>query len=184
MENFRIFLDTETTGLSPHKHQILIIGIVITDNKLNPVFEKEYLIRKELWSDVNPVALRINKINLTTHNIRASSEKTVCKRITRDIRKHTGSATQNKVIGHNLGFDMNFLGAMFERHEIDFPFSYEFEDTMYMAKGLIASGNLCTPNAKLGTLCKHFDYKTGFHNALNDTKATVHLYEKLNKIKS
>mgnify|MGYP000517316658 CR=1 FL=1 len=184
MGDFRIFIDTETTGLSPHKHQILTIGIVITDDKLNPVFEKEYLVRKEEWSTVNPMALRINKIDLVTHNIKAKPERNVCKKIIKDIKKYTGSATQNIAIGHNLRFDINFLGAMFERHEIDFPFSYEFEDTMHMAKFLIASGNLCTPNAKLGTLCKHFDYKTDFHNALNDTKATVHLYEKLNKIKS
>lgn len=180
MGEHKIFIDTETTGLSPKKHQILTIGMVITDENLKPVFEKEYLVRKESWSEVNPFALRVNKIDLSKHNPIAVPEKKACERIIEDIEKVTGQKTQNTAIGHNLRFDMNFLGPMFERHEFDFPFSYDFEDTMHMAKELISSGKACLCNAKLGTVCKHFRYPVDkFHNALEDVKATTFIYKKM-----
>lgn len=183
MGEHKIFLDCETTGLSPAKHQILTIGIVITDEKLQPVFEKEYLVKKEPWSEVNPFALAVNKIHLPTHNIKAKPEKAVCCEIAKDIKKHAGGKIV--AVGHNLGFDMKFLGPMFERHEMDFPFSYDSEDTMQMARELIKKGRICACNAKLGTLCEHFNYSGGnFHNALGDVKATAFIYGKIKEMYS
>ncbi|NOX71312.1 MAG: 3'-5' exonuclease [Candidatus Micrarchaeota archaeon] len=183
MGAYKIFLDTETTGLSPAKHQILTIGMIITDENLKPVFEKEYLVRKEEWSEVNPFALRVNKINLSEHNVRAKPEKAVCREIVKDIKKVVRKSPDIEAVGHNLRFDMNFLGAMFERNDVGFPFPYDYEDTMQMARMLIRERKLPLKSSRLKAVCRCVGYEgDGFHNALEDVKATMHIYPRLKKL--
>ncbi|MBP6912721.1 MAG: hypothetical protein KBB86_02185 [Candidatus Pacebacteria bacterium] len=61
------FIDVETTGLNPDKHELIQIGIVLADQTwegdkvtLKHVDEIELKIKPERISDADPQALRVN----------------------------------------------------------------------------------------------------------------------------
>ena len=62
------------------------------------------------------------------------------------------------VLGHNIGFDIRFLNAMFDIDKKRYPFCSQKEDTMYIWRKFKKDG-LISPfsNAKLGTIANYFD---------------------------
>lgn len=173
-------MDTETSGLDSTKHQILTMGMVITDYEFNILFEKEYLIKQEPWAIIEDKALNINKINLEEHNKIAKSSYDSGYELKKDLLNYLGKNSWIQPIGHNFAFDDKFIRALYSKVDILIcPFHYHFEDTMILANVLRNNGMLDVPNVKLETLSKHFGYSAKFHNSLEDAKATIHVYKHL-----
>ena len=83
---------------------------------------------------------------------------------------------KNRIVGHNLAFDMPFLINECRKYNLTPP-SARCEDTLTLAKRRISG----VRNYKLTTLAEHFSipYEAA-HRALSDCRITNQLYEKLN----
>jgi DNA polymerase-3 subunit epsilon len=76
------------------------------------------------------------------------------------------------IVGHNVGFDLGFLRAAFERHDRP-PLTATVIDTVALARRLVRDE---VPNCRLGTLASRFrlDHQPS-HRALEDALATTDL---------
>lgn len=80
------------------------------------------------------------------------------------------------VVGHNVRFDLSFLNAACERLGYQ-RFSKQFLDTLSLSRRLIRSE---VRNLKLSTLARYFSAPVQpTHRALDDAKATAHVFHKL-----
>ncbi len=179
-----LVIDCETTGLSHRNNQVLTVGLVdadVTKNKLR-INESEHVLIKHKDYNVNPMALKINKINLEEHHKKGITPRTACKKINNFI-------TQNKlcgvpILGHNLGFDFRFLAALSEQTKTELEMSWNPIDTMQIWRTLRAEGKVpydCKSNLK--TLSRYFqlDYSKA-HHALHDCVITANVYHNLLKM--
>ena len=82
-----------------------------------------------------------------------------------------GSAEETVVVAHNSPFDLSFLKAASETHEIEWP-EYLTVDTARLARAVLDRDEVI--NCKLSTLAEFFGAATSpNHRALDDAMATV-----------
>ena len=176
-----LVIDTETTGLSPAKNKTLTVGLLL----INPhkpklkIIDSHHIFIKHKDYNANPFALKINKINLEEHHKIGIPAKSACKEIASFLCQNSCEASP--IIGHNINFDKNFLGALFQETKLPYPFHHESIDTIHMWKDLQKKELIPPqPNSKLGHLASHFeiDY-TKAHDALADCHVTAQVYHKM-----
>jgi DNA polymerase III alpha subunit (gram-positive type) len=90
------------------------------------------------------------------------------------------------VCGHNVGFDLGFIKALFKKYRIenyDSIINYRTEDTCCLARTFVKAGLLPEGCTALGKLVKFFDIKMEqhekLHNAGTDTRLTAEVYYRL-----
>jgi DNA polymerase III alpha subunit (gram-positive type) len=171
----KLVIDTETTGLKTYEHQVLTVGMVLIDvtpKKLKFIDESHLHVKYDEYN-VSKMAMAVNKINLKEHHkIGISSEK-ACDKMHEFVDKNILYDTP--VLGHNIGFDIRFLNAMFDIDKKRYPFCSQKEDTMYIWRKFKKDG-LISPfsNAKLGTIANYFDIDySKAHDAIADCKITA-----------
>lgn len=81
------------------------------------------------------------------------------------------------IVAHNASFDMKFLLANLQRHEIDHE-NFKVIDTVKLARQSIVG----LPNYKLPTLKYYLGIDVGSHNAIEDCLVTGALYYHCKKI--
>ncbi len=177
----RLFVDTETTGLSAAKHQVLTVGMLIVDmdkDKMEVIDKKEISI-KHVDYIVQPMALKINNINLEEHDKKSMDVEEACRSISNFIGKNT--LRYEQICGHNINFDIGFLKSLFEPTETAYPFHYLSIDTMSLWFSLINAGKI--PKLGFSSLTKIANhYKIGIegaHGALVDCVITAGVYQKM-----
>lgn len=178
--SYALIIDTETTGFSPQKHQILTIGLVLYDKYNNIIVKQEELtIKPNKDFEVSEIAMQINKIDIN-NNIRTGiTYNEVIKKL---YEFH--NYQYDSVIGHNLDFDIRFLKEYLQDEFYRFLCSSKFKhiDTVKMLK---QSRKYKGINCKLQTACDYYDIKLdNAHNALNDCIATSKLYGKIINLKN
>ena len=181
MKTNKLWIDTETTGLSPSKHGVIQLAMVfevggeIVDKynfKLNPFGRCEY----------DEKALEINGITREQISI-YPLEKIVFKDIMGALilNKHYGKFD---IAGYNTSFDIKFFRSLFARNgnPNDFTEFCSWYDTDVFALVKILKNIVGTKNLKLETVCKVYGIKLNAHDAMSDILATRKLYYKLLKI--
>lgn len=168
------FIDTETTGLDPKVHEIVSVGIVLVDTRLQILEKREWLVRPERLEDADPVALALNGYD---HALWCSPLHAVDKLEAMHAVRHKLSGLM--VAGHNVEFDRRFILAECERVGLEPPrWHYAALDTGSMAWPMLYRGEV--PNLKLDTLTAHFGIEYGEpHRALNDAMRSLMLARKL-----
>src|SRR5699024_2352596 len=82
-----------------------------------------------------------------------------------------GFGPHTVLVAHNARFDVSFLRAAAERHQIPWP-GPQVLDTVALARRVVTRDE--APNHKLGTLAALFGAATSpDHRALHDARATV-----------
>ena len=82
-----------------------------------------------------------------------------------------GPSTETVLVAHNSPFDLSFLKAASQTHEIPWP-NFLTIDTARLARAVLDSDEVL--NCKLGTLATFFNANTSpNHRALDDALATV-----------
>jgi len=170
---YRVFLDTETTGLSSTVNQILTMAIVIYDGD-TIIHEEEFGLRIQRWARIDPVAMTVHKINLVEHNLTALEIGEFCEKIYSIL--DTYELEKPKPHGHNVQFDIRMVQAIFRRADKPYPFSIYYEDSLILARQLKKKGQIIVDNCQLSTLCTLFGLTAKYHNALEDTQATAKVY--------
>ena len=173
------FVDCETSGLDPDRHEMLELAVVIAKQvervgkgpKLEIVAEKEWKIKMQHPEVAEAQALRINGYNEADW-IFANDLDGVMK----EFAKLTESAI---FVSHNLVFDYGFVQKAFQKTGVNSKMHYGKLDTISMALARLYD----LPQAQsfsLNKLCELFkiDNKRA-HTALADTLALVEVYKKM-----
>ena len=176
----KLVIDTETTGLSPRINNILTVGMLYVDVEKDylEIIDSKHLFIKHLSGNVNPIALKINKIDINEHNKTAVIPRLACKKINKFIDKN--SLHETILLGHNINFDKNFLSALFNKNGLEPIFHHEYEDTMHLWRGLQRKGLVPYGKSNLKTISNHFkiDYSKA-HDALEDCQITANVYQRI-----
>lgn len=131
MEKVLVWLDTETTGLTPNAHpyhRIIEIGISVTDLDLNVIeeFETKIQLSPADRATASPEALRVNQYS--------DEEWAGAPLPNRDLWDRVDRLTAKRPIaGQNPTFDTGFLRAEFQRFGITPRWHRRLYDTTTLA---------------------------------------------------
>lgn len=176
--NYLIFVDTETGGLNPKNNTLLTLAVHIDAEKhgehVRTIYSGEFLIQPRLEYFTEDVALEVNNIDLESH-IKNSYKPERVKDFFKELLSLNNINSKNAVfVGQNIPFDIGFLKEHLFIEEKNFFNNFHIQDTKILAKKYLE-----LENYSLGTIAKHYNYETKFHNALNDVLATRHVYYKM-----
>lgn len=173
------FVDVETTGLNPGKHELIELGLVLVRQvpkegkgpDLEIIEEIDWKIIPTRLEDADPQSLVINGY---------TPEKWLfafdLKKVMEQFAEKTRGAS---MVAHNVPFDLGFLEKAFEKSGVSNTMHYHRIDTISLALAKLYD----VPEVEkfsLRALCEHFgiENKTA-HTALSDARATFELFKKL-----
>ena len=173
------FIDTETTGLDPNKHEIIELAVVLCKQidrpgkgpKIEIIAEKEWKIKMEHPEVAEEQALRVNGYNEVDWMFAVPIESAL-----KEFVKMTEGAT---FVSHNLTFDYAFIQNAFNKTGVDNKMHYGKLDTISIAFARLYDVPQATAFSlkALAALFKIENKKA--HTALADTVTLVEIYKKL-----
>ncbi len=170
-----VVIDTETTGLSPRKNELIEIS-AIKYNDFEPVEKISYLIKPKA-----EISEKITELTRITNEMAADALPV------EDVMPLVqGFVGDYNIVGHNIEFDMDFLTAngfvvgkkqkIYDNLQLSRKLLkplhdvYDKVEEMYMLDGDVK-------NYKLTTLCEYYGiYRDDAHRALSDCYATAQIY--------
>ena len=173
------FVDTETTGTNPDKHEIIELAMILAKQieqegrgpKIEVIGEYEWKIKPENLAAAEEEALRVNGYNEVDWMFALSLKSAM-----EDFAKKSENCI---FVSHNLTFDYNFLTKAFEKTGVENNMHYGKLDTISIAFARLYEA----PQAhhfSLRALAELFKVENSkAHTALADTRALVGVYKKL-----
>ncbi len=173
------FLDTETTGLDPKKHEIIEFGALSAKRNLDGSMEiiktVEFKVAPQRIDLADPYALKVNGYSEEAwlNSVPLTEKHNVILDLLADA---------DYLVGQNLIFDLRFIHNSFLSAGVLPPVFPQYYDTHQMGKTLLQEGKL--KSSSLDGMCAHFDIKSNgrAHTALVDVKRTYELFNKLSKM--
>ena len=163
------FIDVETTGLNPERHEIIeIAALAVHPSSMQVIAHAHTKVKPERLGDADPEALGVAGYD----DERWSDAVPLAAALRAVAPVLRGRA----VAGHNIEFDWSFLVAAWRRCGLEAPpVDHRRLDTMSLAWPLLARGHV--RSLSLDALCRHFDiWRPAPHCAAADVRATVRLY--------
>ncbi len=173
------FIDTETTGTDPNRHEIIELAVIIARQvtregkgpSIEIIEEAEWKIKPEHINTADEQALRVNGYNEVDWMFAVDRKKAM-----QEFAKKTQSCT---FVSHNLVFDYAFVMKAFDETGVDNQMHYAKLDTISIAFARLYD----VPSAdkfSLRFLCDLLKVENSkAHTALADTRALVEIYKKL-----
>lgn len=177
-----LFLDTETGGLEVERHSLLSVGLVVGDDGVLRD-SLEILIRHEPYV-VSAGGMAVNRIDLVQHDRMALPPSEALEAFDGFLQRHFPGEAPITLVGHNVSFDRNFLGAFLasQGRPLEPRISHRIVDTHSLACALRDAGRLDLENLSSSALFAHFGIavpEAKRHTALGDALGTFELYWKL-----
>lgn len=178
-----IVVDVETGGLDPENSALLDIAALSLslDDDGKMVIDDSFEVSciPDEHCTIVPEALKINKINLEEHALKAINEQKAIRQFfqfaRKTIKKH--NCQRGILVGHNANFDLSFITAAAARHGVKrnpfHPFSVM--DTVTLS-GLVYGQTVLKVAAKKAGI--PFDDSKA-HCAMYDTRVTAELFCKI-----
>jgi len=166
------FVDVETTGLDPVRHELLELAAVRVDrHTLAPLDHVSVKVRPKRLADADPKALEINGYSDDAWRDAVS--------LGAGLRRVAPLLEGALVAGHNVGFDWAFLARGFLVAGMPIPeVDYHRLDTASLAWPLFASAE--TDSLSLDAVCKALGLnRPSPHRALADAMASLEVARKL-----
>ena len=173
------FIDTETTGTNPERHEIIELAVIIARQvpregrgpKLEIIEECEWKIKPEHLDIAEEEALRVNGYNevdwMFATDLKSAMEQ---------FAKKTQSCT---FVSHNLTFDHAFVQRAFDKTGVDSLMHYAKLDTISIAFARLYDAP-AADKFSLRALCELLKVENSkAHTALADTRALVDCYRKM-----
>lgn len=171
------FIDTETTGFDPDRHELIEIGGLVVDASKGKsgeyvvLDEFEYKIKPERIGDADPAALRVNNYDPS-----AWGDALPLKEVMQRVAEKTKSMN---MVAHNVAFDSAFIEKAFKISGVKNEMHYHKLDTVSMAYAVLRNVD-AVDHFSLHALCEYFGIKNErAHSALSDARAMFELYKKL-----
>ena len=123
----RLWIDTETTGLNPDKHQILTGYLIFEDDRDNILSEYGFTI-PSYKEKISFGAMNVNKIAFETIVAKSWEDERGADRTIKELATHISENLGKERFspaGQNVQFDMGFIVKMFEEAGIE-----GFSDTL------------------------------------------------------
>ncbi len=158
-------VDIETTGLSPHKCEIIeISALKVRGDKIVDTFSS-------LIKPSKPVSSFItNLTGITNDMVNAAPD------IKSVLPEFLTFAGKDFILGHNVNFDINFIYDNLKKY-FSRDFTNNFIDTMHLSRKYC---DLRRHNLK--SLAEHYNISLeGHHRALNDCNITFNVYQNIKK---
>lgn len=177
-----LFIDTETTGLDPIQNAVIqIAGIVEIDGVVKEEFN--LLARPfpgELYSNeaLNVTGRSIEEIKGFPYP--ADTFRTLMGIFEKYINRYD-KRDKFHMVGQNPKFDYDFLARWFVKNGNRYFYAYvqyHLIDLIVASTLFKLAGLINVPDAKLGTMSKHFGIAHDAHDALGDIKVTRELFYK------
>lgn len=168
------FVDLETTGLDPERHDIVEIGIVRVDGRtLEVLSELELLVAPDRLADAEPEALQVCGF---TEAGWANAEP-----LSLALARVAPLLEGALIAGHNVGFDWSFLEAAHRRAGLALPkVDYHRLDTASLAWPLVAGGELAS--VSLDKVAAHLGLERPTpHRALADARCSLEVARRLGR---
>ena len=177
-----LWVDTETSGLKPYQNGIIsLAGFYIDENDNMDSFS--FVAAPHENDVIESKALAVNGYTMQDLDTFPDASVVINEFETWMKQYINPFDSKDKFImaGYNIAFDMRFLHAWFNKHGNNFFFSYFYKQTLDVLK-LVRQSNLGLKNNKLETVAKYFDFDGNFHQAMDDIKATYHIYRCLGEL--
>ena len=173
------FIDLETTGLDPERHEIIEIGCIIARQSPRPgmgpsvekVEEFEIKVKPEHIETADKEALRISGY--------AEGDWLFASDLKQAMTVLSEKTHDAIMVGQNVSFDWGFLEKAWGKTGIPHSMDYHKLDTMSLAYAKLYDKD-DAQKFSLRALCDHFGVKNErAHTALSDIRATFEVYKKL-----
>ena len=170
-----VFIDTETTGLSPRRHEVIDIWARrVRADTLDLVAEAGGLVLPKRIDEADPEALAINGYDPD----RWAAEARPWADVWAEVEPLIDGAT---IVAHNIAFDARMINAACIRDSCASIVNHDAGiDTVDLAQPLKASG--LVGSVSLDTLVGHFGIEIDgalAHSARGDVLRTVEVYRRL-----
>ena len=178
----RIWLDTETTGLSHRHNDVIQIGAIVTDSNNTILGQFEANCRPHNPTYINEESIKIHGI--TRDTIMSYPEPIFA---SHDFVKFLDSFPgQKQLCGFNVAFDQRFIEEWMVKCDVKGKYAENFQvnEKIYDVYKVVLANKkkIGKGSYKLESLCKKYDIELNAHNALSDIGATIHLDNKLKTI--
>ncbi len=182
-QRFRGFLpvviDVETGGVQPHTDALLEVAAVFLGQNEQGCWQKKETLSFHVapfpGARLDPKSLAFNKID-PYHPFRfAEEEKEVLQKLFKAVREALKVARCNRavLVGHNAWFDLLFIKAAAERHQLNLPFhAFTSFDTASLSGLFFGQTVLAKALEKAGI---PFDTNEA-HSAIYDAEKTAELF--------
>jgi len=160
------FLDTETTGLVPGRHEVIEVAVMVGDRLYH------WMVRPERLGDAEPKALEVN-------GYARSPERWEGARTMKEVGPEIMAALKGAVVvGHNVGFDLDMLAGHMRKVGLNPHLPYHKVDTVTLAYTRLAPLGL--DKLSLDTIRAFLGWsKEEAHTAVKDVMDTERLYRLL-----
>lgn len=166
------FIDCETTGLDPQRHEIIEIGVLrVEPSTLAVMAEVDVRVVPMHLDRADPESLRINGY---------CAEGWAAAVYLGEAFDQIAPLLDGAVLaGHNVPFDKGFLNEGWKRLGRVHPkVDYHTLDTVSLAWPFYSAG--AVKSLSLGALCEHFGIRRVFpHRAIDDARAALELAKRL-----
>ena len=184
------FIDVETTGLDPQRHEVTELAVVFDAHWLNTT-AAPWTRRVNVMGDTavyttkvkparldqaDPIALQVNGFNAYEWGSAPSASA-----VAPIVAELLGRNAANPVIvGHNVQFDISFLSALLRQGGVTEQLSHRAVDTYTLAFEHLAPCGL--DSLSLDNIRRFLDLPTqGAHRALKDALDARLVYKQLNR---
>lgn len=176
------FIDLETTGFDPDKHEIIELGGIIARQvpvagrgpKLEVLEEFEFKVKPEHLETADPEALRINSYNDADWLFAPSLMEVI-----KIVQEKTANCI---MVGQNVSFDWKFLEAGFKKIGLQNKMHYHKLDLIPMVFAKTYHDDKLK-YYNLQGLAEYYGVKNDkAHTALADIKTTFAIYKKVLEI--
>jgi DNA polymerase-3 subunit epsilon len=175
-----LFLDTETGGLDPKKNSLLQIGLVAyVDGSIKNT--KEFSIKEDIYN-INAYAMKYNGLDLYEDIYKGGVSPECALKLLTDFIADNFVEEIPILVGHNPSIDKYMIKELFSRCNKDMNdyISHRMIDTMSIIWGLHFAGKLPIKACSSNGAFKYFNIvPKKRHHALDDSLATVKLFENL-----
>lgn len=172
-----IFVDIETTGFDPEKHEIIELAYILVRQKggegkeFEIIEEKEFRIKPEHIETAEPQALKVNGYD--------EGQWLFANSLTEVMKVFAEKSKGAVFLSHNVTFDYSFIERAFTKTGIKNEMFYAKLDTISIAYAKLHA-NKHIERFALQKLCEFFGIEnTRAHSALADTRALFEIYKKL-----
>jgi len=161
------FVDTETTGLNPRRHEIIEIGAILYSQKKDKVLKRWcQKIKPTNIKLASREALEINRYWENSHLYTGDTREA--------INRFNNLVKGCILVGQNISFDIAFIQKCMRKFKIKSSFGRRYVELMGLAWPTIRNQS---ESMSLKSLCNHFNISNrNAHSALVDCERTLEVY--------